>query len=43
MITGERRGPASDAEKMGIALADELLAGGAREILQAVYQGTATP
>jgi len=39
MVRGERRGPASNAEQMGISLADELLARGAREILQAVYQG----
>ncbi|MCD1126009.1 hydroxymethylbilane synthase [Jinshanibacter sp. LJY008] len=38
MIRGERRGPASDAEKMGIALAEELLSQGADEILQCVYQ-----
>lgn len=39
IIRAERRGPCADAEKMGIALADELLARGAREILQQVYQG----
>ncbi|MBK5074910.1 hydroxymethylbilane synthase [Budviciaceae bacterium CWB-B4] len=38
MIRGERRGPASDAEKMGVALAEELLSQGADEILQRVYQ-----
>lgn len=38
MIRGERRGLASDAEKMGIALAEELLSQGADEILQRVYQ-----
>ncbi|WP_140921339.1 hydroxymethylbilane synthase [Limnobaculum xujianqingii] len=38
MIRGERRGPASAAEKMGIALAEELLSQGADEILQRVYQ-----
>ncbi|ATA27100.1 hydroxymethylbilane synthase [Brenneria goodwinii] len=38
IITGERRGFASDAEQIGITLAEELLAKGAREILQAVYQ-----
>lgn len=38
MIYGERTGAVSDAEKMGIALADELLANGAKAILQAVYQ-----
>ncbi|EIQ83833.1 porphobilinogen deaminase, C-terminal domain protein [Yersinia pestis PY-01] len=37
MIRGERRGPAAEAEQMGIELADELLSRGAREILAAVY------
>ena len=41
MVRGERRGPSSEAESMGIDLAEELLAGGAREILQEVYQGNA--
>ena len=36
---GERRGPRAQAEQMGISLADELLNGGAREILKEVYQG----
>jgi hydroxymethylbilane synthase len=39
MVRGERRGPAAQAEQMGIELAEELLAQGAREILQDVYQG----
>lgn len=39
MICGERRGPRSDAEKMGVSLAEELLDNGAREILADVYQG----
>ncbi|WAT00461.1 hydroxymethylbilane synthase [Rouxiella chamberiensis] len=39
MVRGERRGPTSDAESMGISLAEELLEAGAREILQEVYQG----
>ncbi|MNI94085.1 Porphobilinogen deaminase [compost metagenome] len=39
MVRGERRGPAALAEQMGIELAEELLAQGAREILQDVYQG----
>ena len=39
VIRGERRGPRSDAEKMGISLAEELLDKGAREILAEVYQG----
>ncbi|AWH88797.1 hydroxymethylbilane synthase [Limnobaculum parvum] len=38
MIRGERRGPATDAETMGIALAEELLNQGADDILQRVYQ-----
>ena len=39
MVSGERRGSRDQAEQMGISLAEELLDGGAREILQAVYQG----
>jgi len=39
MVRGERRGSAVNAESMGIDLAEELLANGAREILQDVYQG----
>ena len=39
MICGERRGPRSEAEQMGISLAEELLNKGAREILAEVYQG----
>lgn len=38
IIRGERRGPAENAEQMGIELADELLSRGARAILAAVYQ-----
>lgn len=38
IIRGERRGLACEAEQIGTALADELLARGAREILQQVYQ-----
>lgn len=41
MVCGERRGPAADAEIMGVDLAEELLANGAREILHEVYQGNA--
>ncbi|MEG2829411.1 MAG: hydroxymethylbilane synthase, partial [Edwardsiella sp. (in: enterobacteria)] len=37
IIRGERRGPLTQAEAMGTALADELLARGARTILDAVY------
>ncbi|PWC16533.1 hydroxymethylbilane synthase [Brenneria roseae subsp. roseae] len=40
MIVGERTGKIADAEQIGIALAEELLAKGARAILQAVYQET---
>lgn len=39
MVCGERRGHRSEAEKMGISLAEELLEKGAREILADVYQG----
>lgn len=39
MVRGERRGPRSQAEQLGISLADELLNNGAREILRDVYQG----
>lgn len=39
MVRGERRGNTIDAERMGVDLAEELLAKGAREILQEVYQG----
>ncbi len=41
IIRGERTGRRQDAEQLGISLADELLAAGAREILQAVYYGGA--
>ena len=40
MIRGERRGPAANAEAMGVELADELLQNGAATILKALY-GTA--
>ncbi|HGO4445040.1 TPA: hydroxymethylbilane synthase, partial [Klebsiella pneumoniae] len=36
-----RRGPAEQAEALGISLAEELLDNGAREILAAVYDGEA--
>jgi len=39
MVRGERRGPRSQAEQLGISLADELLNNGARDILRDVYQG----
>lgn len=42
ILRGERLGQPEDAVAMGIALADELLASGAREILAEVYNG-ATP
>lgn len=38
IIRGEISGPANEAEKLGTALADDLLARGAREILAALYQ-----
>ncbi len=37
MVRGERRGPQSDAESMGIELAEELLQNGAAEILNELY------
>lgn len=41
MIRGERRGKPEDALSMGVSLAEELLAKGAREILADVYNGEA--
>ncbi len=41
LVRGERRGPAEQAEALGISLAEELLDNGAREILAAVYDGEA--
>ncbi|GKX57280.1 porphobilinogen deaminase [Leminorella grimontii] len=38
IVRGERRGPVSDAQQMGIELADELLAQGADGILKRLYQ-----
>ncbi|MEH0834462.1 hydroxymethylbilane synthase [Pectobacterium cacticida] len=40
LIVGERKGHVSDAEHLGIALAEELLAKGASAILKAVYHGS---
>ncbi len=40
IIRGEIRGPAGDAEELGIALADDLLARGARELLDRVHGRT---
>ena len=37
IIHGEIRGPAADAEDLGIALADDLLARGARALLDRIY------
>jgi hydroxymethylbilane synthase len=37
ILQSELTGPAIDAEKMGVALADELLDAGAREILERLY------
>ncbi|MBK0096888.1 hydroxymethylbilane synthase [Erwinia sp. S63] len=39
IVVGERRGPRENAVQMGISLAEELLDGGARDILRDVYQG----
>ncbi|MGU3416023.1 hydroxymethylbilane synthase [Enterobacteriaceae bacterium C34A] len=41
MVRGERRGPATQAEALGVSLAEELLNNGAREILADVYNGEA--
>ncbi len=38
MVRGEISGPAAEAERLGIKLADDLLSRGAREILAALYQ-----
>jgi hydroxymethylbilane synthase len=38
VIRGEISGPAAEAERLGLELADDLLARGAREILSALYQ-----
>ncbi|QJT83535.1 hydroxymethylbilane synthase [Kosakonia sacchari] len=40
-VRGERRGKPEDAEQLGISLAEELLANGARAILDEVYNGDA--
>ncbi|PWC14663.1 hydroxymethylbilane synthase [Brenneria corticis] len=40
IISGERRGKTADAKRIGTALAEDLLAQGAGEILRAVYQET---
>ncbi|MBF3355346.1 hydroxymethylbilane synthase, partial [Leptospira borgpetersenii serovar Hardjo-bovis] len=39
MVRGERRGSPEQAEQMGISLAEELLANGARAILTDAYHG----
>ncbi|MBI2115198.1 MAG: hydroxymethylbilane synthase [candidate division NC10 bacterium] len=38
LLRGERRGTADEGEAVGIALAEDLLARGAREILQAIFR-----
>lgn len=38
LVEGQIAGPAADAEKMGIELADDLLSRGAKEILDEVYK-----
>ncbi len=40
IIRGETRGPADDAENLGVALADDLIARGARALLDPVYGRT---
>jgi len=40
IIRAEIRGPREDADKLGVALAEELLAHGAADILKALYAGT---
>ncbi len=40
IIRAEIRGPREDAESLGVALAEELLAHGAADILKALYAGT---
>jgi hydroxymethylbilane synthase len=40
ILRAERGGPASDPESLGVALADELLSMGGREILDEVYRQT---
>ena len=42
VIRGEISGPASEAEQLGIKLADDLLARGAKAILAALYQSADT-
>jgi hydroxymethylbilane synthase len=39
VVRGERRGTAGEAEAVGTSLAEDLLARGAAEILQAVFRG----
>ncbi|KOQ95432.1 hydroxymethylbilane synthase [Pluralibacter gergoviae] len=39
VVRGERRGPVDQAQALGVSLAEELLNGGAREILTEVYSG----
>ena len=41
IIRGERTGPAGDAARIGEALAEELIARGAGEILAAIERGPA--
>ncbi|HDZ55654.1 MAG TPA: hydroxymethylbilane synthase [Pseudomonas xinjiangensis] len=42
LITAEARGPETEPEKLGIAVAEDLLGQGAQLILDAVYQGAAS-
>jgi hydroxymethylbilane synthase len=41
VISGEIIGPRTDAQRLGVALADDLLSRGAAAILKAVYAATA--
>lgn len=43
LVRGEMRGPAADAEQLGIALAEDLLARGARAILARVFGAPPAP
>ncbi|MBI3086896.1 MAG: hydroxymethylbilane synthase, partial [candidate division NC10 bacterium] len=38
LLRGERRGTADEGEAVGVALAEDLLARGASEILQAIFR-----
>jgi hydroxymethylbilane synthase len=42
IVAAEIRGPADQAERLGMALAEELLARGADSILRRIYNATLT-